>query len=557
MGKEAGRQIGDAKVTPLAPDFCKTPVGSSTPPLPYFPIGSFQDADGVTKTVFFTGKKVFTTNSHITKVVGNEPGKLGGVKSGVNKGYCVPKAMYSSTFRVEGGWVIRHDSLFEMNCSSPKGGGNVMGKAVYIKVTAMAYVGENGEIKAFTYDAEDTQNNKESLRYQNGTNEELKAMDSQLPDDAFQNPLGSNNLFSSNNNPMGIDGLEYNPEFGTYDYKPDSLDDFNYDNEIIANPDVEDALSSQRAAQAELDAANAEMARLEQEAQLDTAQAALGATGLIDPTPASDLVNAGISWSRGNYGEAILDGVSAFPYIGDLVAKPFKGGIVARRGINLARKLEKARAAKKAAMQKLADAKKQLQEAAANLKKNKKNAQNAANGKAADAVPPKSKKSQDQVKGDGKKKKGSKKKLKCGEKNSYKNLKKKTGGGKFDRDHVPSKAALKKRAEMILAKRGKRLSSEQAKAIENAADAIAIPRKAHQQVSPTYGGRNSAKRVIQDAGNLAGAAKRDTETMLKQIDEYDADGGCREAYKAAAKQILNMTNKDFDTFLMKTIKGVK
>ena len=134
--------------------------------------------------------------------------------------------------------------------------------------------------------------------------------------------------------------------------------------------------------------------------------------------------------------------------------------------------------------------------------------------------------------------------LKCGEKGKYGDLKKKTGDGKFDRDHIPSKAALKKRAEEL---KGDRLTAAEQKAIDNAGEAIAIPRQAHIDISPTYGqtGASAAK----DASDLAGAAKRDIEAMLDKIDEYDEDGGCKDAYKKAASGILKKTNADFDKIL--------
>lgn len=45
--------------------------------------------------------------------------------------------------------------------------------------------------------------------------------------------------------------------------------------------------------------------------------------------------------------------------------------------------------------------------------------------------------------------------------------------------------------------------------------------------------------------------------MLKQIDEYDADGGCKKAYQKAAKRVLRMTNRDFDKALLEILKKVR
>lgn len=42
--------------------------------------------------------------------------------------------------------------------------------------------------------------------------------------------------------------------------------------------------------------------------------------------------------------------------------------------------------------------------------------------------------------------------------------------------------------------------------------------------------------------------------MLKKIDEYDADGGCKKAYKKAAKRLLK-DNDWFDNELEKILKS--
>lgn len=154
---------------------------------------------------------------------------------------------------------------------------------------------------------------------------------------------------------------------------------------------------------------------------------------------------------------------------------------------------------------------------------------------------------------DGKKVKP-KKKMKCGERGPYRDLKRKTGEGRFDRDHIPSKAALKERAKSLLPP-GKKLSPTQAAAIEKAGSAIAIPRQAHIDVSPTYGQSSAA--AASDAKNLAGAARRDVEAMLGKIDEYDEDGSCRKAYQRAAAKTMRMDNAAYDKMLIDILKTVK
>jgi hypothetical protein len=144
--------------------------------------------------------------------------------------------------------------------------------------------------------------------------------------------------------------------------------------------------------------------------------------------------------------------------------------------------------------------------------------------------------------------------LECGEFGTYGEQLKRTGDGKYHRDHIPSKAALKERARQL--NRGRKLSPAQATAIDNAALSVAIPASAHREVSPTYGGRNSDTQIRSDADDLAGAAKRDTKEMKKEIKNH-ADKECAEYYNGAADEINKMTNDDYDKFLKNILKTVK
>lgn len=66
------------------------------------------------------------------------------------------------------------------------------------------------------------------------------------------------------------------------------------------------------------------LAKADKDLKLEIAGAAADAAGLVDPTPASDLIGAGISIARGDYWGAAMSTVSMVPYIGDAVAKPVK-----------------------------------------------------------------------------------------------------------------------------------------------------------------------------------------------------------------------------------------
>lgn len=67
----------------LTPDVCKTPVGASTPPLPYTIIGEFSDATGASPNVKSHSESVVLHGrTTIPSVKGDAAGSAGGVKSG-------------------------------------------------------------------------------------------------------------------------------------------------------------------------------------------------------------------------------------------------------------------------------------------------------------------------------------------------------------------------------------------------------------------------------------------------------------------------------------------
>lgn len=67
----------------LTPDICKTPVGASTPPLPYTVVGEFSEAAGASANVKSHSERVVLHGrTTIPTVKGDAPGSAGGIKSG-------------------------------------------------------------------------------------------------------------------------------------------------------------------------------------------------------------------------------------------------------------------------------------------------------------------------------------------------------------------------------------------------------------------------------------------------------------------------------------------
>lgn len=126
-----GAHITDqAIVVSLCPDVCKTKVGSSVVPVPYPISSTFAKAKNVSPNVNHAGTSAFHFGSFLPNVTGNEAGKIGGVKSGVNVGMVYPKER-SSSVRINGEWAIRHDDVMEMNASDSTSGSNTPGQAIY------------------------------------------------------------------------------------------------------------------------------------------------------------------------------------------------------------------------------------------------------------------------------------------------------------------------------------------------------------------------------------------------------------------------------------------
>lgn len=431
------------KAVSTAPSINKTPVGSSTPPLPYPVTEDLSSSLGTVPNVRFNGDPAYVlSQSTQPSCKGDAAGSCKGVKSGTVSGEVKP-VKGSSTVRITGKPVIREGDPCTLN------GGNCPG--IYLTQSAPSVSIEGGKPSASSNPPVKPETPKEEGWWSKAS--------------------------------PWVHGV-----LGVASFVPGLS--------VVTG-----------AADAGIYAAEGDMV----EAGLSAASMIPGGKVV---TTAGKLAKGAASLAKGAH--AAEEAAKA--------AKLAKEAEEAAKAAKLAREAEEAAKLKKA------------EEEAARLKKAEEDANAAGKGR------------------DGKKVKG-KKKLKCGEYGKYGDLKKKTGDGKFDRDHIPSKAALKERAESLL-EEGEKLSSKQRKAIEDWGDSIAIPRQAHIDASPTYGTKN-IKLALQDAENLAGAARRDVESMLAKIDEYDADGGCKKAYQKAAKRVLRMTNKDFDKALLEIIKKVK
>lgn len=249
MSDRATNKDGQAIVVNMAPDVCLTPMGGVMVPVPYNITSQFSIAVTTSNDVNYAGLPAFTMASRLPTVKGDEPGVGGGVVSGVNLGYCKP-VQHSSTYRVNGEWVIRHGDEMDMNCAGPDGVGNTIGQIVYAGV---------GPVPALGDDDEDDEDDEEARRK---AEEDLKN------------------------------------------------------------------------AEAELEAAKAEIAKLAIETGLDIA-------GILDPTPISDGIAAGMAWDRGDYIGMFGSMLGWVPWLGDAVGKPLKAWRSSVAATRLAEKFQK------------------------------------------------------------------------------------------------------------------------------------------------------------------------------------------------------------------------
>lgn len=109
------RKEGGWRIVCVAPDVCKTPMGNSTPPVPYQVIAELKDSVHEVPHVRANGYPVVVFDqSKVPKTIGDGPGRATGVKSGTVEGVCYPET-HSPSVRAGKKWLMRHDDEFWMN----------------------------------------------------------------------------------------------------------------------------------------------------------------------------------------------------------------------------------------------------------------------------------------------------------------------------------------------------------------------------------------------------------------------------------------------------------
>lgn len=116
------RKNGQWTVLFMAPDVCKTPVGSAIVPIPYPVVAKLGDAVKTVPNVKANGDPVLTISGHIPTTLGDQAGVQKGIKSGtVGKAAFYRSNQHSSTVRAGKQRILRHGDLYWMNGNPPSG----------------------------------------------------------------------------------------------------------------------------------------------------------------------------------------------------------------------------------------------------------------------------------------------------------------------------------------------------------------------------------------------------------------------------------------------------
>jgi len=133
--------------------------------------------------------------------------------------------------------------------------------------------------------------------------------------------------------------------------------------------------------------------------------------------------------------------------------------------------------------------------------------------------------------------------LKCGEVGTYSKLNEKRARRKFERDHVPSHAAMNKAAQS--SSRMRDASDVERACVKSRLKAraltISIPRTLHRGHSRTCGSRNTKNQIKTDSKDLDSAANRDLGRIQRRLDSTNSP--CAAAYRAAAKKVRAQNHK--------------
>ncbi|NMP27537.1 pyocin [Rahnella sp. SAP-1] len=105
--------------------------------------------------------------------------------------------------------------------------------------------------------------------------------------------------------------------------------------------------------------------------------------------------------------------------------------------------------------------------------------------------------------------------------------------GKYEADHMPSRAAV----ERYYMNKYPTMDIEQITELSNRVASIVIPKEVHRRVSETFGGRNSDTRIDLDSRDLRAAADSNLDAIKPKLQEYGATEQQIEAVRARVHEL--------------------
>ncbi|MEA9390592.1 S-type pyocin domain-containing protein [Acerihabitans sp. TG2] len=122
----------------------------------------------------------------------------------------------------------------------------------------------------------------------------------------------------------------------------------------------------------------------------------------------------------------------------------------------------------------------------------------------------------------------------------YSDFKRRSRQGKYEADHIPSRAAV----ERYYMEKYPTMDIEQIAVLTDQVAAIVIPKEVHHKISETYGGRNSEAQIQRDSGNLRSAVDRNVDAIKPALKEH----GASDAQIEAARSRMHELNSDIGLY---------
>ena len=122
----------------------------------------------------------------------------------------------------------------------------------------------------------------------------------------------------------------------------------------------------------------------------------------------------------------------------------------------------------------------------------------------------------------------------------YSDFKGRSRQGKYEADHMPSKAAV----EAFYRHHYPDLDNDDIKILTSRVAAIVVPKEVHRKISETFGGRNDRQQVTRDAQDLKSAVNRNLDTIKQALKEH----GVTEEQIEAAREKMHRLNESMGLY---------